>query len=80
MALIYVFCDYAFGIVMDSHGMRVFAIHEFTNESDIIFLVETWERDLKIQGLGNYNIDSFIWVKITRKQRGQGVACLIKRE
>ena len=35
----------------------------------------------KIQGLGNYNLDSLIWVKNPRQRRVQGgVACLIKRE
>ena len=45
-----------------------FGIEEFTDDSDITLLVETWEHDTqRIQGL--------------RQRRGQGgVTCLIKKE
>ena len=57
-------------------------IEEFTDDSDITFLVETWEHDTqRIQGLRNYNVHSLIWEKNPRQRRGQGgVACLIKKE
>ena len=58
-----------------------FAI-EFTHDSDITLLVETWEHDTqRIQGLGNYNVHSLIWAKNPREQRGQGeMAFFIKKE
>ena len=41
---------------------------------DIILLVQTWEHDTRmVQGLGNYNVHSFIWVdksKATKRRRG----------
>ena len=59
-----------------------FGIEDFTDDSDITLLVETWEHDTqRIQGLRNYKVHCLIWVKNPRQRRGQGgVVCLIKKE
>ena len=73
MGPIHVFHIYAFGIAMDTPRMSLLAQK---------ILLETWEHDTqRVQGLGNYNIHSLIWLKVPRQRTGQGgVASLTKME
>ena len=72
MRLTHVVYDYAIWNCNGYPWNVGFGIEEFTDDSDITLLIETWEHDTRrIQGLGNYNVHSLIWEKNPRQTRGQ---------
>ena len=80
MGEIHVFYACAFGIVMDTYSMWDYAYKWVYQWMDIMHLAETLEHDIRIQGLGNYNVHSLIWLNNPRQLRGRDMRYLMKRK